>query len=205
MSINLSYILPQMLYVFLVAAIWLAALALVSPGTGVLELLTFLTLVIVGVGTIWVPLNGWALGIIALGIICFVLSLRGKQTEVWLVLAALAFVTGSVFLFRGGSWGAAVSPVLAVPVSLLTIGYFWIAIRKVLIAHSATPTMDLSHLIGAVGEARTRLDPSGSVYVHGELWTAESNNPIEAGQAVRVISRDQLLLEVEPVVDHQEE
>lgn len=205
MAINITFVLPQVLYIILVAGIWLAALALVSPGTGALEVLSFIALVLVGVGTIWVPFNGWALLVIAIGIACFVMSLRRKNEEAWLIAAVLGFVIGSVFLFRGSARGAAVSPILAVPVSLMTIGYFWVAIRQVLIAHHAAPAMDLSGLVGAVGEARTDLDPQGTIYVDGELWTAEAQSPVHAGEAVRIVDREKLILFVEPILEGKEE
>jgi len=205
MAFNITFVLPQVLYIILVAGIWLAALALVSPGTGALEILSFIALVLVGVGTIWVPFNGWALLVIASGIASFVMSLRRKNEEAWLVAAVVGFVIGSVFLFRGSSRGAAVSPILAVPVSLMTIGYFWVAIRQVLIAHRAAPAMDLSSLVGAVGEARTDLDPHGTIFAQGELWTAETQTPVQAGDAVRIVGREKLILFVEPILEGKEE
>jgi membrane-bound serine protease (ClpP class) len=53
-------------------------------------------------------------------------------------------------------------------------------------------------LVGQVGTARTRLAPEGTAFVHGELWTARSATPIEAGERVRVTGLDGLVLVVEP-------
>ena len=200
-----SIVLANLLYLFLIAGIWLAALALVSPGTGVLEVLAFIALALVGIGTLWVPFNAWAIGVMVLGLVCFIGSLRRKNEEIWLVFAAIALVFGSAFLFRSPTRGPAVSPLLAIPVSLLTVGFFWLAIRKVLQAYHSAPAFDLDRLIGLVGEARTRLDPTGSVYLDGELWTASAEQPIEAGAHVRVAGREKLILLVEPYHESKEE
>jgi len=198
-------VLPNILYLFLVAGIWLAALALVSPGTGALEVLAFLAMAIVGIGTLWVPFNAWALGVIAIGVFCFGASLRFKKNgQVWLVFSAIALVFGSAFLFRGIERGPAVSPIIVIPVSLLTVGYFWIAIRQVVLAHHAMPSMDLAGLEGKVGEVRTRIDPIGSVFVDGEMWTATSAVPVDPGMHVRVIGRERLILNVEPYQEAKE-
>ena len=56
-------------------------------------------------------------------------------------------------------------------------------------------------LPGAIAIAQTPLDPaqhpSGQILLHGELWQAQSLHPIAAGERVRVLSRDGLLLTVE--------
>ncbi len=58
-------------------------------------------------------------------------------------------------------------------------------------------------LPGAIAIAQTPLDPaqhpSGQILLHGELWQAQSQQSIAAGESVRVLSRDGLLLNVERV------
>jgi membrane-bound serine protease (ClpP class) len=53
--------------------------------------------------------------------------------------------------------------------------------------------------LGEIGEVRTALDPTGSIYVAGELWTARSEKVLEPGEKVKVLDREGLLLIVEPV------
>ena len=196
-----SAIFPNLLYLLLVAGLWLAALAIVSPGTGFLEGLAFITLVLAGFGTLYLYWNGWAVAVLAGGAVLLFLSVRLPRTEIWLGASALAFCVGSVFLFRVEAGGSAVHPALAVVVSLLTLGFFWLSIRKALAAHQVQPTIDLSALLGQIGEVRTTLDPIGSAYVAGELWTARCDVRVEAGASVKVLDREGLMLIVEPVVN----
>ena len=56
-------------------------------------------------------------------------------------------------------------------------------------------------MVGEIGEARTALGPTGSVFVHGEIWNARSAAAVAAGQRVRVLSVDGLRLDVEPCGD----
>src|SRR5690606_13562387 len=134
----------------------------------------------------------WALGLLILGVIPFMLALRKSGQAVFLAISLLALVVGSIFLFQGenGPWSPAVHPLLALVVSGLTFGFFWVAARKTLEAELTRPTHDLNALIGEIGEVRTAIDPEsgeeGTVQVAGELWTARSRAPLSPGTQVRV-------------------
>ncbi len=61
---------------------------------------------------------------------------------------------------------------------------------------------DIKSLIGTEGIAEERLDPSGYIRVHGELWRAEvigKTIPIEKGQTVLIERACGLTLFVKPV------
>jgi membrane protein implicated in regulation of membrane protease activity len=60
---------------------------------------------------------------------------------------------------------------------------------------------DVTSLIGTQGIAQERLDPSGYIRVHGELWRAEvlgKAMAIEKGQTVLIEGADGLTLLVKP-------
>jgi membrane-bound ClpP family serine protease len=156
-----SALFPNLLYLLLVAGIWLAALAVLSPGTGVLELLALVALAGAGLGTLVLPFNVWALIVLAVGVIFFVFSLRLEKFELWLTLSALSLSIGSVFLFQTDVPTPAVSPLLALIVSLLTLGYFWLAVRSSVLAQRERPSIDPANVLGEVGDVRTVLDPVG--------------------------------------------
>ena len=107
-------------------------------------------------------------------------------------------IAGSIFLFWSPEGGIAVNPILATVVSTLTLGYYWIAIRSIMASQAQRPTIDATQLLGKRAEVRTAIDPMGSVYVDGELWTARSEVPIDAGSMVTVRDVDGLVLRVEP-------
>jgi membrane-bound serine protease (ClpP class) len=51
--------------------------------------------------------------------------------------------------------------------------------------------------VGEIGEARTRIEKEGTVFIAGEHWKATSEVPIERGENVRVVAVDRLTLKVE--------
>ncbi|MBL6966405.1 MAG: hypothetical protein ISR60_07600 [Anaerolineales bacterium] len=191
---------PNIAYLLLVGGFALTLLAMITPGTGVLEAAGIIMLLLAGWGVYTLPIHYWALGILLLCLVLFVIALRKESHWLYLGSAILAFVVGSVFLFRSDIWWKpAVNPALAILVSLLLGGFFWIAITKTLAARAAPAAHDLRPLIGKIGEAKSAIHHEGSVQVNRELWSARSNEPIPADTAVRVLRRDGFVLEVEEV------
>ena len=187
-------------YLLLAGGLVLAVLALLSPGSGVLEIGALAILGLAGYCIYRYDLlvNWWAVGVVILGIVLFLIALRRPGQYPILVTSIACLVLGSAFIFGSNVWyEPAVNPILALIVSSLSAGFFWIATNKVLEARAIQPTHDLEALIGATGTAKTDVHAEGSVQVAGELWTARSKDPIPNGAHVRVVGREGFVLEVE--------
>ncbi len=197
MSILESLAVPNILYLTLMIGLWAGALAIVTPGTGLFEILAGAALTATGLGLIQVPFEPWALVVLVLGGVFLIAGLRGRRPEIWLVLSALTLSVGSAYLFGMQAWVPNVHPALAIIVSLATVGFFWVAVRKAVAAHAIKPRYDPQAVEGQIGEAKTAIDPVGTVYVAGELWSARSASGIPAGSRVRVRSRQGLMWDVE--------
>jgi membrane-bound serine protease (ClpP class) len=189
---------PNLAYVFLVVGFILALLAIVTPGTGMIEIGAFFLLALAGFAIYRDGFNLWALIVLVLAFIPFIYAIRKPGREWALAIAILFVIAGSMYLFPSSGFLPAVNPVLAIPVSLLTAGFLWWVIRKVIAAHHARPLQDLHYIVGKIGEAKTRIHDEGSVQVAGELWSARSETPIPAGRHVRVVSREGFVLIVVP-------
>lgn len=185
---------PNIAYVLLVAGFVLALLAIVAPGTGMLEIGAFFLLALAGFATYQIGFNLWALIVLILALIPFVYAIRKPKREWALALSIVGVIAGSLYLFPSEGFLPAVNPILAALVSLLVAGFLWWTIRKVVAAHHARPLQDLKNLIGQIGEAKTRVQEEGSVQMAGELWSARSDKPIPAGSRVRVVSREGFVL-----------
>ena len=191
---------PNIAYLLIVVGIVMVIMALFSPGTGILELGAFFVLLLAFWEISQLPINLWALGLLVLGVIPFILAVRKSHKLIYLVIALAAFIVGSIYLFKGDYWWQpGVNPILAIITSVLASGFLWIAITKVLESENMRPQHDLSVLIGEIGEAKTDIFAEGSVQVESELWSARSTVFIPSGSNVRVVKRDGFILEVEPV------
>lgn len=189
---------PNVAYLILVGGFVLAILAMLSPGTGLLELGALFSLAAAGYAIANLPVNGWAIAVLVLGVFPFLLALRRSRRWIFLIVSIAALIGGSIFLFRNAQGGPAVNPYLAAVVSLLTVGFLWFAGRKGIEALEQ-PAHSPERVVGMIGEARTGVSKEGTVYVGGETWTARSRVFIPAGTRVRVLSRDGLIVNVEPI------
>jgi membrane-bound serine protease (ClpP class) len=169
---------------------------LVFPGTiGAVSL-------IVGLFGLQVLPVSWAgLLLLALALAFFVAEALVASHGALTVAGAISFVVGSLMLFdpAGDLYGVSIWVALAIAGTLAL--FVALALTKILAVRRTAPQTGLEELVGDVGVVRQALDPTGYVFVHGELWRAQTaNGPIAAGQAVRVASvAEGLLLEVVPV------
>ncbi len=191
---------PNVAYFLLVSGFVLAVLALFTPGTGILEVGALFALALAGYGILNMQINPWALVLLVLGVFPFILALRRSKRYIYLAIALLALIGGSIFLFRAPEGGTAVHPFLASLVSVLAFGLLWYVAHVGLEALQQPPSMNMERYIGQVGEARTDIYREGAVYVGGEEWTARSDAYIPAGSRVKVTGRDGLILLVVPDV-----
>ncbi|HEX2392159.1 MAG TPA: NfeD family protein [Solirubrobacterales bacterium] len=79
---------------------------------------------------------------------------------------------------------------------------FYFVTRKVIAAHRLGPVRSgAEELLGAVGEARSDVDPDGQVQLAGTLWSARlasGDPPVRLGDKVRVEAVEGLTLIVRP-------
>lgn len=191
---------PNVAYLVLVLGLVFSLMAIFTPGTGIFEVGALFALILAGYSVYNLPVNWWAVGILVLGVFPFMIAVRRSRRMVYLVISIVAMIVGSVFLFPGEKWWQpAVNPLLAIMVSLITAGYFWIAVRKVLEAEGRRPAHDLEKLIGKRGEAKTDIYLDGTVQVESELWSAFSQAPILKGSLVQIKKRNGFALEVEAI------
>lgn len=194
---------PNLAYIFLISFFFLAGIAILTPGTGLLEAGALMTLILAGWGIYTLPINTWALVLLVLGVLPFILVVRQSKRELFLIISIASLVIGSVFLFSGGAWWKpAVNPFLSVITSGLVGGFFWLVMIRTLEAEAAPPAHDLERLMGTVGETKTTIpgdEREGSVQVLGELWSARSSTPIAEDQKIKVTGRFGFVLEVEPL------
>ena len=191
---------PNVTYLILMVGFLLAVLALLAPGTGVIEAVAMFALVIAGYGLYHQTINVLALVILLGGLIPFVIAVRLRHPTNWLflLLSILALVIGSAYLVRGAAWWQpGVHPLLALVVSSGSAGLLWLVGHKSLEAMARKPTSVLDRVVGATGKAETPIHLEGTAYVAGENWTARSEKPIPAEARVRVLKREGFVLEVE--------
>ena len=191
---------PNVAYVLIVVTILAGLLAIVIPGTGMPEAAVALGALLVGYEVYNLGINAWAVLVVALAIVPFLLAIGARRWRApLLAVTILLLIGGSVFLFTDAKGGPAVNPVLAVIVSVLIGLFVWLVVERTIAAMHIPPANNPDSMIGKTGEARTPVQTSGAVYVGAELWSARSEKAIPVGSPVSVVGRDGFVLVVEKV------
>jgi len=143
--------------------------------------------------------NAAGLLLIGFAVLLFIADVKVPGHGVLTVGGVIAFVFGAILLTEQQAPVLQISLRLIITVAVLLAGFFLFAVSAGIRAQKAPPRSGGERLIGAVGVARSRLDPEGSVHVQGEMWTASSvGGPIDDGQPVRVVAVDGLTVRVKP-------
>lgn len=110
----------------------------------------------------------------------------------------IAFVVGSIILFDtdAGSLKLVIPVIAGIAIAggLILLGLVFLLTRTM-----RRPVITgREALVGTLAEAFEDFSEQGRVRVGGELWNARSSQPVRAGQQVRIVRVEGLLLTVEP-------
>jgi len=188
---------PAVAWLLLVIGLLLAVFEFFTAGVGVAAAVAAGCLVLSAYGLTVLPTRSLALALVVAGIAGLAIDLQASAPRFWTVAGSLMLAGGSLSFYGGGhrvGW---------VPVVLVVggVALFMVAAMPAMVrARFSTPTIGRASMIGEMGTAAADVDPDGTVRVRDALWRARTNRatPIRAGEAVRVVSIDGLLLEVEP-------
>ena len=133
------------------------------------------------------PINYVGLGLILLAVILFVLEIKVQSFGMLAVGGIAAMIIGSLMLVKAPIPELRPSLRFVVPVVLGVSLVVLFLLTLVLRAHSRRASTGSEGMVGEIGTARTDLAPSGKVFVHGELWDADADGAVRAGDRVRVI------------------
>ena len=142
------------------------------------------------------PINYTGLVLIGLGMALLIAELFIPSFGVLGVSGIAAFVLGSLFLFDTPDSDIAVDRGIIFAASLAVGTFMFVAGSLAVHAWRRPVASGLEGLQGEIGEVRTRLAPHGKVWIHGEYWTAESDEDIEVGQKVQIVEVDHMILRV---------
>jgi len=139
--------------------------------------------------------------LIILGIIFFILELKITSYGLLTIAAIFCYALGSVMLFHRAPKYLQVSFKVLIPtlvfVSLSFIGILTLVMK----AQRARIRMGIEALVGEEGEVIESIPEGGTgkVFIHGEYWNAESDEPIAKGEKVSVIGVEKLKLKVKKI------
>jgi membrane-bound serine protease (ClpP class) len=141
-----------------------------------------------------IPISFAGVFLILLGIVFFILELKIISHGVLGIAGIISIIIGSVMLIDLPKSVLAISWKSILAVAVLSGIFFFGVLSYAIKAQLSKVKTGKEGLVGETGVARTDVSAEGKVFLHGELWNAQSEEPIGIGEKVVVIGVDGLSL-----------
>jgi membrane-bound serine protease (ClpP class) len=194
---------PQVAYLLLTLGTLGLTIELWSPGAilpgvagGISLLLAFFAFQVL-------PVSYAGVLLILFGLALLVLEVKVASFGLLAVGGIVALFFGSMMLIDSPLPEMQVGLRLIVPMTLGIACVLLFLTRLAVQSQRAQPVTGMSAMIGEPGRVLIAIEPgrTGSIRTRGEIWTATSDQPIEAGGGVRVTGITGLVLRVVPSLD----
>ena len=150
------------------------------------------------------PVNYAGVLLFILGIVFFVLEATVTSYGLLAIGGVVSMTLGSLMLIKSDAEFFQISWTVIVPVIMTTAAVSLFIVGMGVRALRRSPQTGTEGMVGAVGVAKTALCPDGKLAIHGELWDAVSDTPVEQGASAKVLRVEGLTLFVTPVFQQKE-
>ncbi|MCK7595357.1 NfeD family protein [Pseudomarimonas salicorniae] len=192
---------PNVAYLLLLAGLYGLLLEGYNPGVLVPGVVGVICLLLAAYALQMLPVNYAGLALILLGLLLMVGELLTPSFGVLGIGGLAALVFGSVVLFDADIPGFGVSRGLIGGIALSTGALMLLGLHLLARARKRPVPGVLDEEAADAGAshavALSDFDGHGRVRARGEVWQAMSRGPVRAGQTVRVLGMDGLVLKVE--------
>ena len=145
------------------------------------------------------PVNYAGLALILLGIAFFIAEAFVPSYGTLSIGGIIAFAIGAVLLIDSDVPGFGIPRSLIAGLAIMSAVFVALVSGLALKARRRPVVSGSEQLIGSVGVVQDDIEHEGWARIHSEQWRVVSPVPLKAGQSVRVVDRDGLVLTVAPV------
>jgi membrane-bound serine protease (ClpP class) len=178
---------PNVAYILMLLGFYGLFFELTSPGAIFPGVAGGICLILAFYAFQTLPVNYAGLLLIILAIILFILEVKIVSHGVLTIGGMIAMIIGSLMLFESPGAFVRLSVYLILPAVIATALFFSLTISLALKAHRRKPVTGKEELVGMEGTAKTDISGEGGmVFLHGELWSAFSGEPIAKDDRVVV-------------------
>ncbi len=190
---------PNVAYLLMLIGIYGLIFELANPGALVPGVLGGICLLVALFALQALPINYAGLALIVFGVALMLAEAFVPSFGVLGIGGAIAFAIGSIMLFDTDVEGFQLSLALVAGFSLVSLIVLVGTATMALRARGRPAVAGGEGMIGTEGVALEDFSGRGRVLVHGEAWTAATEQPLRKGQRVRVVAREGLHLQVAPL------
>ncbi len=188
---------PNVAYILMLLGFYGLFFELTNPGAVFPGVLGGICLILAFYAFQTLPVNYAGVMLIIFAIILFILEVKIVSHGVLAIGGVVAMTIGSLMLFESAGPFMRLSLYLVVPAVAITALFFSLTIGLALKAYRRRPVTGVEGLIRAEGTAGTEITKKGgTVYIHGEIWSAYADDVIPKGEKVVVDSVSELTIKV---------
>jgi membrane-bound serine protease (ClpP class) len=177
---------PNVAYILMMLGFYGILFEIYSPGAIFPGVIGGICIILAFYSFSAIPISFAGLGLILLGVIFFILEIKVVSHGALSLAGVISLILGSVMLIDLPSEWLSISWMSILVVVAVTVLFFVGVLSYAIKAQLSKVRTGSEGLIGEEGIARTDVREKGKVQVHGELWNAESEEPIAAGEKVIV-------------------
>ncbi len=190
---------PNLVFLLLALGIQAILIEISSPGGWVAGFIGVVCVALAIYGMGFLPVNWFGFIFLITAFVLFILDIKAPTHGALTVAGVGSFILGSLVLFNGPGVPQfqRVSVPLIIGTSIFLAAAFFTILTFALRAQRAPVRTGRESIVGKIGTARTVLDPSGTVQVYGEHWSAqipEGEDPVQPGEKVVVVAAEGLRL-----------
>ncbi len=187
---------PNIAYILMMLGFYGLLFELYSPGTILPGVVGGICLILAFFAFQTLPVNYAGVLLILFGIVLLIAEVKVTSFGLLTIGAVISLILGSIMLIDSPLAFLKISLGVILPTVIFTVAFFLFALYLVIKSQKTKTVAGVEGLIGEVGEAKETIDPVGSIFVHGEIWTAESDERIEKGEQVKVLEISHMRMKV---------
>jgi membrane-bound serine protease (ClpP class) len=188
---------PNIAYILMMLGMLGLFFELANPGVILPGVIGGISLILAFFAFQSLPINYAGLLLIAFGVVLLIAEIKVVSHGILAIGGTISMALGSLMLFEAPESDVRVSLKVIIPTVIATAGIFFFALTIAIRALQRPPITGVQGLVGQVGVTRSRLAPTGDVFIQGELWKAVAESgEIQEGERVSVVGVENLTLRV---------
>jgi membrane-bound serine protease (ClpP class) len=192
---------PNVAYILMLLGFYGLFFELTNPGALFPGVLGSICLILAFFAFQTLPVNFAGILLIILAVILFVLEVKIVSHGVLAIGGIISMIIGSLMLFESPAPFMKLSLAIILPAVLVTALFFTVTLKLAVTAFRRKPVTGTEGLTGEEGVAYTDISRDGGmVLLHGERWSAYSDDQLAKGEQVVVDSVAGLKIKVKKII-----
>ncbi|MBL4819934.1 MAG: nodulation protein NfeD [Gammaproteobacteria bacterium] len=193
---------PNVAYILLMIGIYGLILEFYNPGMGLPGITGVICLLLGAFALQMLPINYAGLALIIVGMGLMVVEALSPSFGVFGLGGVVAFVLGSIILMDTDLDAYRISIPIIAAFAVASAGVFFYALGAVISARKQRVTTGREAMIGSIAVATENFESTGHVRAFSENWSAKTSQPVSAGEQLRIIAVEGLILKVRPTKEN---